>query len=98
MPTKSQLDAEARYSDDGNESIDLLDRLEQMLGDDEDMQDLPENDGAGPVRQEPEPSTLGMQVVQSSDAVAEEVWPDGSGVHGDVRPAVGPRPNNSDAT
>jgi len=98
MPTKSQLDAEARYSDDGNRSIDLLDRLEQMLGDDEDMQDLPDDDGTGSVRQESEPSTLGMQVVQGSDAVAEKVWPDDSGVHGDVRPAVGPRPNNADAT
>ena len=98
MPTKSQLDAEARYSDDGNRSIDLLDRLEQMLGDDEDMQDLPDDDGVGSVRQEPQEPSLGMQVVQSSDAVDEEVWADGSGVHGDVRPAVGPRPNNPDAT
>ena len=31
MPTKSQLDAEARFSDDGNEELEILARLEATL-------------------------------------------------------------------
>lgn len=98
MPTKSQLDAEARYSDDGNRSIDLLDRLERMLGDEEDMQSLPEEFASGPVRDEPELSPLGLQVVQGSQPVDEEVRADSPRVHGDVQSAVGVRPHNHDAT
>ena len=98
MPTKSQLDAEARYSDDGNRSIDLLDRLERMLGDEEDMQSLPEEFASGPVRDEPELSPLGLQVVQGSQPVDEEVRADSPRVHGDVQSTVGVRPHNHDAT
>ncbi len=98
MPTKSQLDAEARYSDDGNRSIDLLDRLERMLGDEEDMQSLPEEFASGPVRDEPELSPLGLQVVQGSQPVDEEVRADSPRVHGDVQSTVGARPHNHDAT
>ena len=99
MPTKSQLDAEARYSDDGIRSIELLDRLEQMLGDEEeDMQVVPEASEPIEVLQGPEWPSDGMQDVPGDDAVEEEVRPDSSGVHGNVRTTGGVRPDYTDTT
>ncbi len=99
MPTKSQLDAEARYSDDGIRSIELLDRLEQMLGDEEEeMQGVPEDFGAGEVRQEQVGPSDGVQGVPGDDAIEEEIWPDATGVHGNVRTTGGVRPDYPDAT
>ncbi len=99
MPTKSQLDAEARYSDDGIRSIELLDRLEQMLGDEEEeMQGVSEDSGAGEVRQEQGWAPDGVQGVPSDDAVEEEIRSDATGVHGNVRTTGGVRPDYPDAT
>ena len=99
MPTKSQLDAEARYSDDGIRSIELLDRLEQMLGDEEeDMQVVPEASESVEIRQESEWPSDGVQDVPGDGAVEEEVRPDSSGVHGNVRTTGGVRPDYTDTT
>lgn len=98
MPTKSQLDAEARYSDDGIRSIELLDRLEQMLGDEEeDMQGVREESGAGEVRQEQVWPPDGVQVMRGDASIEKEVRPDASGIHGDVRTTVRVRPSNPDS-
>ncbi|QDP55766.1 MAG: hypothetical protein Unbinned2706contig1001_27 [Prokaryotic dsDNA virus sp.] len=99
MPTKSQLDAEARYSDDGIRSIELLDRLEQMLGDEEeDMQGVREESGPSQVQQEQGRTPDGMQIMSSDAATQEEIRPDPSGVHGDVRTTVRVRPDYTDTT
>ena len=41
MPTKSQLDAEARFSDDGNEELEILARLEATLEPEETQVQVP---------------------------------------------------------
>ena len=98
MPTKSQLDAEARYSDDGIRSIELLDRLEQMLGDEEEeVPDMREDSGLGEIRQEPGHVPYGMQSMPSDGDVETEIRSDTSAIYGDVRESGGVRPNNPDS-
>lgn len=101
MPTKSQLDAEARYSDDGVKSLDLLTRLEQMLDaprEDEEVPDM-RTDAAGDVfSQEQEEPTDGMPLVRSRIEDAAPVRGDADGLRGDVRDAGGVRPNYNDPT
>lgn len=98
MPTKSQLDAEARYSDDGIRSIELLDRLEQMLGDEEEeVPDMREDSGSGEVRREPGDSPYGMQSMPGDGDVEEEIRGDTPAIHGDVRESGGVRPDYTDS-
>lgn len=101
MPTKSQLDAEARYSDDGVKSLDLLTRLEQMLDaprEDEEVPDMRTDAAGDAFSQEQEEPTDGMPLVRSRIEDAAPVRGDADGLRGDVRDAGGVRPNYNDPT
>ena len=101
MPTKSQLDAEARYSDDGVRSLELLGRLEQMLDaprEDEEMQDLRAGAPGDSVPHEQGVPAVGMPLLQTHDSDAEQIRGDAAGLHGNVRDATGTGPDHNDAS
>jgi hypothetical protein len=101
MPTKSQLDAEARYSDDGNRSIQLLDRLEQMLdepSEDEPMPGMREDSAGERVSPEPEVVPGGVQELPMAGQPDEEVRDDSSGLHGVVRETGRARSDHDDTS
>ena len=101
MPTKSQLDAEARYSDDdGIRSIELLVTVwsrclatkrkkcrvcQKTLG----LAKFDKNKAGHPDE---------CKGVPGDDAVEEKYGLDATGVHGDVRTTGGVRPDYPDAT
>ena len=101
MPTKSQLDAEARYSDDGNRSIQLLDRLEQMLdepSEDEPVPDMREDLAGERVSPKPEVVPGGVQELPMASQPDEEVRDDSSGLHGVVRETGRVRSDHDDTS
>ncbi len=101
MPTKSQLDAEARYSDDGVRSLELLGRLEQMLDaprEDEEVSDMRADAAGDALPQELEEPSVGVPLMQTNHADATEVRGDAAGLLGDVRDATGAGPDHTDTS
>jgi hypothetical protein len=80
MPTKSQLDAEARYSDDGVRSLELLSQLESVLDGEEKMFDVPEDSDPQELRQEP----VEVQGLHTDSESPEEVRYNAGTMDGDV--------------
>ena len=80
MPTKSQLDAEARYSDDGVRSLELLSQLESVLDGEEEMFDVPEGSEPQELRQEP----VEVQGLHTDSQSPEEVRYNAGTMDGDV--------------
>ncbi len=101
MPTKSQLDAEARYSDDGVRSLELLGRLEQMLDaprEDEEVPDMRADAAGDAFPQELKESPDGVPLMQANHADAAEVRGDAAGLLRDVRDATGAGPDHTDTS
>lgn len=80
MPTKSQLDAEARYSDDGVRSLDLLSELESMLDGNSEVPDVSEDSADEQLQQE----AGQVPLVHEGDESPTEVWDHTSPMDGDV--------------
>ena len=80
MPTKSQLDAEARYSDDGVRSLELLSQLESVLDGNEEVSDVPEDFASSQLQQE----AGEVQGVHSDSGSPEEVRYNAGRMDGDV--------------
>lgn len=100
MPTKSQLDAEARYSDDGVRSLELLSRLEQMLDaprEDEEVSDLPADAAGDLLSQEQEAPSDGVPLMQARREDGDGLRGDAAGLRGNVRDAVRPRSSDDDS-